>query len=150
VALGYALSGQADVHGLVIPGDLDRLGAVETDRIRDELVPSVVAYAVSVLTMVVVSGLLTLVMAYWSVYGFSRWGLGEFARTVGQAFDLVTSLIFVLKVFLMSLAVAVIPLAAALDGKPTAVSKTRLQPGATRLFVVLFLIEGATLALRYI
>jgi phospholipid/cholesterol/gamma-HCH transport system permease protein len=149
VALRNAVSPRTATAGIFLPEDLDRLDALQTDRIRDELVPRVVAYMVSVLTMVVASGLVTLLMAYWSVYGFSRWGLDEFARAVGQGFDGVGSLIFVAKVLTMGLAVAVIPIAAGLDGRQ-AEAATRLAPGAMRLFVVLFVLEGLALMLRYL
>ena len=64
VALRNAVSSHDDVRGIFIPQDLDRLGGAETDRVRDELVPRVVATMVSVLTMVVISGLATLMLAY--------------------------------------------------------------------------------------
>ncbi len=147
VALRNAVTRHDASLGIVIPRNLDGLGAAETDRVRDELVPRVIAYGFSVLTMVVVSGLVTLLMAYWSVYGFSRWGMAEFARAVAQGFDSVSSVVFVLKVVLMSLAAAVIPVAASLN--TGTVRTTRLQPGAARLMVVLFVIAGLALALRY-
>jgi phospholipid/cholesterol/gamma-HCH transport system permease protein len=147
VALRNAIASGSEATSIFIPRNLDGLGGAETDRIRDELVPRFIAYAFSVLTMVVVSGLVTLLMAYWSVYGFSPWGMTEFARAVAQGFDSVSSLVFVLKVFLMSLAVAVIPIAASLNA--SAARTTRLQPGAVRLVVVLFVIAALALALRY-
>jgi phospholipid/cholesterol/gamma-HCH transport system permease protein len=147
VALRDAITRTDAPLGIFLPRNLDGLDGAQTDRIRDELVPRFIAYGFSVFTMVAVSGLVTLLMAYWSVYGFSRWGLGEFTRSVAHGFDGVSSAVFVFKVFLMSLAVAVIPIAAGLNA--AASHTTRLQPGAARLVAVLFAIAALALALRY-
>ena len=155
VALRNAVSTRDDVRGIFIPQNLDRLGGAETDRVRDELVPRVVATMLSVLTMVVISGLATLLLAYLNVYGLSRWGLPEFARTVGQAFDSVVALDFILKVVLFSLAVAVIPIAAALNNASlnsanAADASSRLQPGTMRVFLSLLAVEVLALIVRFI
>ena len=155
VALRNAVSARDDVRGIFIPQDLDRLGAAETDRVRDELVPRVVATMLSVLTMVVISGLATLLLAYLNVYGLSRWGLPEFARTVGQAFDVVVALGFILKVVLFSLAVAVIPIATALNyaslkSANATDASSLLQPGTMRVFLSLMAVEVLALVVRFI
>jgi phospholipid/cholesterol/gamma-HCH transport system permease protein len=149
VAMRNAISPRPAFGDILLPADLDQLDAQQTDRIRDELAPRVAAYGVAVLTMVVAASLLTLGVAYLGIYGFSRWGLDEFARAVGQAFDGVSSLVLAVKVALMGLAVAVIPIAATLDGESAKSNATRLQPGAMRLFGVLFVLEGLGLMLRY-
>jgi phospholipid/cholesterol/gamma-HCH transport system permease protein len=101
--------------------------------------------------MVVVSGFLTLLLAYLSVYGFSRWGLPEFERSVGQAFDSVAALSFAIKGVFYSLAVAVIPIAASLNTTASAAEQaSRLQPGTARLLMALFAIEGLSLAVRFL
>jgi len=88
-----------------------------------------------------------LLLAYLTVYGLSPWGLPGFTRTVGQVFDLAVSLGFMLKAFLFSMAVAVVPMAASLEAPP---ATSTMQPGAVRLFLVLLLIEAASLTLKYI
>ena len=120
VTMRCALAARPVVAGIDIPRDLDGLGGRTTERIRDELVPRVIAYAFSVLTMIVVSGIVALILAYFGVYGFSRHGLEPFARTVGQVFDLAVTAGFALKVLFFSLAVAVIPIAASLDAQSEA------------------------------
>ena len=57
-----------------------------------------------------VSSMISLVLAYLMVYGLSPWGLPGFTRTVGRCL-MAVSLGFVLKAFLFSLAVAVVPMA---------------------------------------
>lgn len=150
VALRNAASTRTDSRSIFIPQDLDKLGGADTDRVRDELVPRVIAYGFSVLTMVVVSGLLTLLLAYLSVYGFSRWGFAEFERTVGQAFGTVAALTFLLKVVFYSLAVAVIPIAAGLNTFNQGFNTNRLQLGSARVVISLFVIEGLSLAVRFL
>jgi phospholipid/cholesterol/gamma-HCH transport system permease protein len=151
VTLRCALAVKPAVSGLHIPRDLGYLGGADTDRIRDELVPRVISYAFSVLTMVVVSGAVALVMAYLGVYGFTRWGLDPFARTVGQVFDPAVTFGFGLKVLFFSLAVAVIPIAASLDEADRDADEPRAaQPGTVRLFLALIVIEGLSLAVKYI
>ena len=151
VTLRCALAVNAPVAGIHIPRDLDVLGGGDTDRIRDELVPRLIAYAFSVVTMVVASSLVTLVLAYVGVYGLSPWGVGNYTRTVGQIFDLPVALGFALKVVFFSLAVAVIPIKASLEAPPVAPGDvTPVQPGTVRLFLALVLIEGLSLAVKYI
>ena len=151
VTMRSALAARPAVSGIYIPRDLGGLGGLTTERIRDELVPRVIAYAFSVLTMIVVSGILALILSYIGVYGFSRFGLPQFARTVGQVFDLAVTVGFALKVIFFSLAVAVIPVAASLDWRDgDRDDASALQPGTVRMLLALFFIEGLSLVLRYV
>ncbi len=151
VTMRSALAAKPAVSGIYIPRDLGGLGGLTTERIRDELVPRVIAYAFSVLTMIVVSGIVALILSYIGVYGFSRFGLPQFARTVGQVFDLAVTVGFALKVIFFSLAVAVIPVAASLDRRDANRDNANaLQPGTVRMFMALFFIEGLSLVLRYV
>jgi phospholipid/cholesterol/gamma-HCH transport system permease protein len=151
VTLRCALAVPPPVAGIHIPRNLGVLGGLETDRIRDELVPRVIAYAFSVLTMAMVSSLVALALAYLGVYGLNPWGLANYTRTVGQVFDPAVSMGFALKTLFFSLAVAVIPIAATLDAPSQHVEGIMpIQPGTVRLFLALVLIEGLSLAVKYI
>jgi phospholipid/cholesterol/gamma-HCH transport system permease protein len=118
-------------------------------QLRTELVPRVLADAFSVLALAMLSSAIALVLAYLVVYGLSPWGLAGFTRTVGQVFNLAVGLGFALKLLLFSLAVAVVPMAASLDNTPREAAST-MQPGAVRLFVVLLMLEAASLIVNYI
>lgn len=120
------------------------------ERLRNELVPNVFASAFSVLTLAMISSVIALVLAYVTVYGLSLWGLPGYTRTVGHVFDLVVTLGFLLKTILFSLAVAVVPMAANLEAARQTATANTVQPGAVRLFLVLLLIEAASLAVKYI
>lgn len=117
-------------------------------RLRRELVPRVMADAFSVLALAVLSSVIALVLTYITVHGLTLWGLPGFTRSVGHVFDLTVSLGFMLKTLFFSLAVAIVPLAALLD--PTRPPVSAVQPGAVRLFLVLLMIEAASLAVKYI
>ncbi|APW43701.1 MlaE family ABC transporter permease [Rhodoferax saidenbachensis] len=128
-------------------GNAERLGLHE---LRTALMPRALADAFSVLALAMVSSAIALVLAYLSVHGFTLWGLQGYTRTVGQVFDLFTTLTFVLKAVGFSLAVALVPLAASVEARRVPVRDSTVQPGAVRLFLVLLLIEAAFLTVRYI
>jgi len=119
-------------------------------RLRRELVPRVLASAFAVLALAMISSMIALVLVYLTVYGLSPWGLPGYTRTVGQVFDLAVTLGFILKTVFFSLAVAVVPMAASLETPRQPVNLDTVQPGAVRLFLVLLLIEAASLAIKYI
>jgi phospholipid/cholesterol/gamma-HCH transport system permease protein len=119
------------------------------EHLRSTLAPRVFAEAFAVLALALLSSVIALGLTYLSVYGLSPWGLPSFTRTVGQVFDLTVSLGFVIKTLLFSLAVAVVPMAASLEAAPPS-ADLAIQPGAVRLFLVLLLLEAASLAVKYI
>lgn len=147
VALHAGLVFNAGAPGNARPADATT-PRLSLQRLRRELVPRVLASAFSVLTLAMLSSVIALVLAYLTVHGLSLWGLPGYTRTVGQVFDPAITLGFALKTVLFSLAVAVVPVAASLDPYQLATNST-VQPGAVRLFLVLLLIEAASLAVKY-
>jgi phospholipid/cholesterol/gamma-HCH transport system permease protein len=120
-------------------------------KMRRDWVPRMLASAFSVLLLAGVSGVVALVLAYLTVYGFSPWGLPEYTRVVGRVFAPVVVLAFVLKTVLFAVAVAVIPLASALQAEPgKGPQPGGVSQGTVRLFLVLVLIEAASLTIKYI
>ena len=151
VALRSGAAINTEVALMHIRGDFDEQRRAGSDPLRRELVPRVIGSAVSVVALAAVSGMVALVLAYLGVYGFSPWGLAGFNRTVGHVFDLQVSFGLALKTLLFGVAVAVIPITASLETP----REMRLAPvavlrGMVRLFLVLVLLEGAFLAVRYI
>ena len=146
VALRAGLTFGASAATGITPRRVHKVSELGLSELRSDLVPRVLADAFSVLTLAMLSSVIALVLAYLVVYGLSPWGLPGFTRTVGQVFDLSVGLGFVLKVLFFSLAVAVVPLAASLEGA----SFSTMQPGAVRLFVVLLMLEAASLVGNYI
>ncbi len=135
-------------------GELSALQQAGRDPMRSELVPRVIATAFSVVTLAAVSSLVVLVLAYTAVYGLSPWGFAEYTRVVGRVFSPSVTLLFALKTGLFSLAVAVIPIASALQvpqlSREAVDESVPVPQGTVRLFLVLVLIEGASLAIKYI
>jgi phospholipid/cholesterol/gamma-HCH transport system permease protein len=130
---------------------LRHAGSISLNQLRVELVPRVLADAFSVLTLALLSSVIALVLAYLVVYGLSPWGLPGYTRSVGQVFDPLVTLGFFLKSILFSLAVAVVPMAASLEAPRQPITgDDTVQPGAVRLFLVLLLIEAASLVIKYI
>ena len=131
-------------------GDADAAAHLGAQRRRD-LVAEVSGNAFSVLTLAIVSSIIVLLLAYLNVYGLSPWGLGDYTRTVGRVFDPAVTIGFVLKTVLFGLAVAVIPAAALVElrrfGRR---GRSTMQPGAVRLLFVLFVIEAASLAVKFV
>lgn len=133
--------------------------------LRDELMPRVLAGVVSVLTLTAVSAVLALVIAYVVVYGLSPWGFDAYTRMVGRVFGPAIALGFAVKSLLFSLAVGVIPIAASMlnasmadsDSNREKVRAARVglnlasisESSLVRLFLVIFMIEAATLMIRY-
>lgn len=120
-------------------------------RMRHDWVPRIIAVAFSVVMLATVSGVVALVLAYFTVYGLSPWGLAEYTRVVGRVFAPSVAFVFAAKTVLFGLAVAVVPLASALQSPTTgALPDGPVPQGTVRLFLVLLLIEAASLAIKYI
>jgi len=151
-ALRAGMAFDATALGLARAGlPTAEINAEALRRLRRDLVPQLFANAFSVLSLAMVSSTIVLVLAYLNVYGLSPWGLPDYTRTVGRVFDPIVTTGFVLKTVLFGLAVAVIPTAAILELQryPRRLASS-VQPGALRLLFVLLLIEGSSLAIKYI
>ena len=107
-------------------------------------------YPVSVLMLAALSCVIALVLTYFTVYGFSHWGLPGYTRSVGQVFTPAVTLIFTLKTLFFSLAVAVVPLAASAqrDAQGRYSRRSDISEFA-RLFSVVLLIEVLSLVGNY-
>ena len=147
VALRSGLAYNAGARNPAAFEHITHLRQLSAQRLNTELAPHVLADAVAVLTLAMSSCAIALVLTYLNVYGLSPWGLPGFTRTVGQVFDLTVSMGFLIKTLLFSFAVAVVPMAASLQTPP---SNSSMQPGAVRLFVILLLVEAASLIVKYV
>lgn len=118
---------------------------------RTEVLPRVVSGLYASVTLAALSCVVALVMAYVGVYGFSAAGIEGYTRMFGHVFNPSVTLVFVLKTWLSSLAVAIIPVATGLYAKPK-IQATRPGDelnGLVRMFAVLLLIELASLMGNY-
>lgn len=127
-----------------------------SDLLRSEVLPRVLAGMVASVTLAALSCVVALVVAYWAVYGFTTSALPSYTRLFGQVFNPAVTLIFLLKTLLLSLAVSIIPMAAALQGRADgAPSHSAFSASAAelrvlvRLFTVLLVAEALSLAGNY-
>ena len=117
---------------------------------RDAVLPRVTAGVFAVVTLATVSGVVTLALTYLSVYGFSTWGLAGFTRGVGQVFDPIITLIFILKTLCFSLAVTIVPMVT--TPREIAAGATLANADLTRLarlLAVILLVEVGSLVGNY-
>jgi phospholipid/cholesterol/gamma-HCH transport system permease protein len=150
VALRSGAAINTEITLMHIRGHFEDMRRAGADPLRRELVPRVIGSAVSVVALGTVSGVVALVLAYFGVYGFSPWGLAGFTRAVGQVFDLQVTLGLALKLLLFGLAVAVIPITASLEmPREVRLAPVAVLRGMVRLFLVLVLLEGASLVVKY-
>jgi phospholipid/cholesterol/gamma-HCH transport system permease protein len=155
VALFVALRSGAAINTEVvlmhIRGDLEALQRAGEDPMRHELVPRVVGSAVSVFGLTVIGASIALVLAYVAMYGFSSGGIEDFTETVGAIFTIAITLGMGLKAVFFGLAVAILPITASLDTpREMRFAAIAVLNGMVRLFLSLALIEGASLAFKYI
>ncbi|HEX6362589.1 MAG TPA: ABC transporter permease [Albitalea sp.] len=139
-----------DIAALRAGGAWDAMRARGVDPLRREVLPRVLAGVFAGWMLAATSCVLTLVIAYLSVYGLTAAGFAGYTRTVGHVFAPAVALIFVLKVVFMSLAVSLIPVASALYERPRPQMRTSVELQAlVRMFIVILLIEAASLAGNY-
>jgi phospholipid/cholesterol/gamma-HCH transport system permease protein len=114
------------------------------------VLPRVAAGVFATLSLVAVSCVLTLVLAYLSVYGFTTGGFAGYTHTVGRVFNASVALIFGLKALFLSIAVSVLPISSVLFDRPRVRTRTSAEvQGLVRVFSVIFLIEAASLVGNY-
>ncbi|MES2299217.1 MAG: ABC transporter permease [Pseudomonadota bacterium] len=154
VALRYTLPDSAAIEQMRAAGELEAMQQARVDPIMREFFPRVLASVFSVWMLGAVSCVMTLVLAYLAVYGFTPWAMGSYTRVVGQVFNSAVTLILVLKILFFSLAVSFIPLASSYyDGSramPAGLSSLAGGlSGMVRLFSVVLLIEVGSLMGNY-
>jgi phospholipid/cholesterol/gamma-HCH transport system permease protein len=150
VALRFSIPESEEISNLRALGALGGERGRGLDGLQREVLPRVAAAVFSVFLLAAVSCVVTLVLAYLSVYGFSPWGFEAYTRTVGRIFGPAVSLIFALKVLFLALAVSLIPAASALFGLVRMHARTEAEMrGLVRMFVVILAIELVSLVGNY-
>jgi phospholipid/cholesterol/gamma-HCH transport system permease protein len=149
-ALRCAIPHSMQLARLHLAGQVDAKGRPSVDAMTIEILPRALAAAFCVWLLAAVSCVTTLVLAYLSVYGMTRWGVPGYTHVVGQIFDGATSLVFGMKIAFFSLAVAWIPVASVLYDASANRSRTGLEiRSLIRLFVLILLVEIAALITNY-
>ncbi|NRR29799.1 ABC transporter permease [Oxalobacteraceae bacterium] len=123
---------------------------VPAQLLRREFFPRVASGMFAVWLLAAVSCVLTLVLAYLVMYGFTPWALDGYTRVVGQVFNPAVALILLLKVVFFSCAVGLIPMASSFYEVGN--RRNRATHGLfdmVRLFSLILLIEIASLMGNY-
>ncbi len=150
VALRVAIPNAAEIAAMRVSGAFDALVKQGVDPLRREVLPCMMAGMFSVLMLVAVSCVVSLVLAYLTVHGFTTAAIASYTRAVGHVFTPVVVLIFTLKTLFFSLAVALIPIATVAYEPRAAWLRTSAElQGLVRLFSVILLIEMASLVGNY-
>jgi phospholipid/cholesterol/gamma-HCH transport system permease protein len=151
VALRSGSAISTEIAIMRITGELDRMQAEGVEPMEREFLPRVLAASISVFTLTVMSGAITLAAAYFSMYGLSPWGFDEFTWTIAEIFTPAQLAGFTLKTVVFGLAVAVIPIAAGLSAtREMKSAPVAVLGGMVRLFFALGLIEVLSLAVKYV
>lgn len=150
VAIRITLPHAVEVAALRARGEFDAPARQGADPLLREVLPRVASGVFSVLMLAAVSCAVTLVLAYLSVYGFTTGGFAGYTHTVGRIFGPGVALIFALKTFFFALTVAVVPIASVLHEPARARTRASAElQGLVRMFVLLLLIEAASLVGNY-
>jgi phospholipid/cholesterol/gamma-HCH transport system permease protein len=140
----------AEIAALRSRGGWDQAASRGADPLRSEVLPRIVAGIFCSLMLAAVSCVVTLVVAYVSIYAFTTEGFGAYTHTVGQVFNPAVSLIFGLKILFFGITVALMPIAAVLDEAPRRRLNTSVElQGMVRMFFAIVLIEVASLVGNY-
>ncbi len=149
-ALRCTIPNAAEVTALRAQGAWEAQTQAGQDALRREVLPRVASGVFSALLLAAVSCAVTLVLAYLAVYGAASAGLEAYTRTVGHVFNPAVSLILSLKILFLGIAVALVPMAAVLDAGPTQRRRASAElQGVVRMFLVILLIEAASLVGNY-
>jgi phospholipid/cholesterol/gamma-HCH transport system permease protein len=149
-ALRTTLRFGAEIAALRASGEFDAPAQSGDHPLQREVLPRVLAGMFTVLLLAALSGVVTLLLAYLSVHGFTLGGIERYSRTVGRVFSPAVTMIFALKVLFFSLAVSLIPVASALYGPSRTPPTTSAELQAlVRMFMLILLIEAASLMGNY-
>ena len=150
VALRATLPMASELGAQRARGDFEALAGQGRDPRIERVLPRVLAGMFAVALAAAVSGVVTMLLAYLSVHGFTLGGFDRYTRTVGRVFSPAVTMIFSLKVLALGGAVSLIPMASALLGAARPRSRTSAELQAlVRMFVVILLIEAASLVGNY-
>jgi phospholipid/cholesterol/gamma-HCH transport system permease protein len=139
-----------EISAMRTDGRWDAVVRAGADPLQTELLPRAVAGVFCALMLAAVNCVVALLLAYFIVYGATVSGFPAYTHTVGQIFTPAVTLIFVFKIVLFGVAVAVTPLASMLYDVARHSRGTSAElRGLVRMFVVILLIEIVSLVGNY-
>lgn len=122
----------------------------DSEAERNAILPRVVSGVFAALTLAALSSVVSLIVVYLAMYGFTTSGFQAYTRMFGQVFQPAVVVIFMLKTFFFGVAVTLIPIASALyDRRQNAAITSPELRGLVRLFSVILAIEIVSLMGNY-
>ena len=151
VALRSGSAINTEVALMEVTRELDAFRHCGVNPLYFEFLPRVAGGVISVLSLSLLAGFISLAGAYLGLYGLSPAGASYFSMTVANVFSIPTMLGWFVKCVLFGLVVTSVPIAAGLETPP----KTFFVPisvlrGMMRVFFALVLIEVLSLAAKYV
>lgn len=151
IALRSGSAINTEVALMKVNNELDALSHCKVEPMQFEFLPRIAGGVVSVIGLTVLGSVLTLVLAYFSIYGLSITGLAPFSTTIATVFSLNVLLGLAVKCIFFGLALTTLPMAAGLETpKKLFMVPVSVLRGMMRVFLALVLIEVLSLALKYI
>jgi phospholipid/cholesterol/gamma-HCH transport system permease protein len=132
-------------------GHFRKLRRQGLDPVTVEVLPRLLAGVFATITLAALSCVVSMVLGYYAVYGFTAAGIQPYTRMFGHVFNPGLSLIFVLKTLFFALAVSIIPMASGLQNVEGDGSReSAALQGLVRMFGVLLLLEALSLVGNYV
>ncbi len=151
IALRSGSAINTEVALMKVNNELDALSHCKVDPMQFEFLPRIAGGVASVIGLTVTGSVLTIILAYLSIYGLSVTGLSSFSATISSVFSFGVLLGLGLKCAFFGLAVTTLPMAAGLETpKKLFMVPVSVLRGMMRVFLALVLIEVLSLALKYI
>jgi phospholipid/cholesterol/gamma-HCH transport system permease protein len=118
----------------------------EPATVRDAL-PYAVGNFIAVIVLAVVTGIVSLLVAYLVIHGFTQWGLPGYTRLIGLVFNPLLAVALALKILLFGMAVGIAPVMIVLEPRKldNGMREMRIM---VRLLLILVLIEVSFLMLQ--
>lgn len=133
-----------------VNGEFSRIRADGRDPLRHEFAPRAFGSVIAVMLLAWLSSAVAMLIAYEASYGLSPWAFGQYLRITGHVFAPVVVAGLALKTLLFGLAVAAIPISAALAiPRDPAMVPLAVRSGMVRLGIALAAIELGSLAVMY-
>jgi phospholipid/cholesterol/gamma-HCH transport system permease protein len=151
IALRSGSAINTEVALMQVNNELYALAHCQVPPMPFEFLPRLIGGVISVLTLAGLACLLTLLLAYTSIFGLQLAGYEAFTQTIAKIFNLGVVVGFIVKCTLFGLAVTLIPVTAGLETpKKLFMVPVSVLRGMMRVFFAIVAIEGVSLALQYI
>lgn len=147
VAVNYSIPAGSELRRARQGGTFARLADEGLDPLSREVLPRVLGGLSAVILLAAVSCVISLLLAYFSIYGFTSAALASYSHAVGQIFDPAVTLIFCLKTLLFALTAVLLPL---VHGLSVDAARTHLEVrGLVQMLALMLLIEILSLVGNY-